>query len=306
MASLIGLDWGTTSLRAALLDRDGTVLDRQDSTNGLGNVKDGDFEGAFEAAAGAWCDRHPELPIVLSGMIGARTGWKEAPYVACPADIGSVAEGFLVFRTARGRELRIVPGLSTRDVSGTPDVMRGEETQIFGSLDGDGGSGMFVLPGTHSKWARVKGGRITGFATYLTGELFAALKGHTILGRTMSGDAFDAEAFTHGVTRAADGTGGGILRRLFGVRALGLFGELSPEASASWLSGLIIGTEMVEAKAEMGKSVTAVTIVGGAGLSACYAAAAEQVGLEHQLADSDAAFKGQARLARKAGLIGGA
>ena len=65
--------------------------------------------------------------------------------------------------------------------------MRGEETQILGVLAASGrGDGLFVLPGTHSKWARVEAGRIVGFATFMTGEVFAALKDHSLLGRLMA------------------------------------------------------------------------------------------------------------------------
>jgi 2-dehydro-3-deoxygalactonokinase len=305
VAALIGLDWGTSSLRAALIDRDGTILERFASPHGITNLPEGGYEAAFAEAVGAW--REPGLPVLASGMVGARTGWQEAPYVPCPGGAAEIAASLLTIRTGDGGELRILPGMSFRNGAGVPDVMRGEETQILGCLGDGGQSGLFVLPGTHSKWVRVEDGRIAGFASYMTGELFAALRQHTILRHTMppsgTAESFDADAFAAGVRRAADRTGGGLLRRLFGTRALALFGELASEAGPSWLSGLLIGTEFVEAADEFGRTEDSLVLVGGATLADRYARAASLLGIATLAADPDAAFLGQLHVARLAGLI---
>ncbi|HEX2528990.1 MAG TPA: 2-dehydro-3-deoxygalactonokinase [Geminicoccus sp.] len=307
MAALIGLDWGTSSLRAALMDADGTIRDRYASGHGITHLPEGGFEAAFAQAVGRWHQAAPDLPVIASGMVGARTGWREAPYVHCPGSAEDIAANLLTIQAADGTSLRIVPGMSTRNAAGVPDVMRGEETQILGCLADGKDSGLFVLPGTHSKWVQEADGRINGFASYMTGELFAVLREHTIFRHTMAGtaepDIFDADAFAAGVRRAADGTGGGLLRRLFGARALALFGELSREAGTSWLSGLLIGTELVEAKDEFGPPPTDLTLVGGATLADRYARAAAQLGIPTRPSDPDAAFKGQFHLARLAGLL---
>ena len=97
--------------------------------------------------------------------------------------------------------IAIVPGLCC-DHDGVPDVMRGEETQVFGALELLGmDHGLFVLPGTHSKWVRVAGGRIESFATFMTGEFYALLRKHSILARTLpdSDGEFDRQAFERGV-----------------------------------------------------------------------------------------------------------
>jgi 2-dehydro-3-deoxygalactonokinase len=142
----------------------------------------------------------------MSGMIGSRQGWVEAPYVACPAGLEEVAAG-LVRTPFAGADVSIVPGMESAS-GGMRDVMRGEETQVFGALAGLGlPGGRFVLPGTHSKWLLAEGGRIRSFSTYMTGEIYAACKGHTILGRLMQDGPFSASAFQRGVTaapRAAD------------------------------------------------------------------------------------------------------
>src|SRR5207237_2719746 len=126
-----------------------------------------------------------------------------------------------------GENLGIVPGVRTRDAEGMPDVMRGEETQILGALDPDAAQALAVLPGTHSKWALVERGRLAAFTTFMTGEVYAALIEHTILGRLAEprpAPAFDAPSFERGVVRGL--AGGALLHDVFGARTLALFGEL--------------------------------------------------------------------------------
>jgi 2-dehydro-3-deoxygalactonokinase len=291
------------------MDADGTIRDRYASGHGITKLPEGGFEEAFRLAVGRWHEAMPDLPVIASGMVGARTGWREAPYVACPGGAEAIAANLLTVETTDGTKLRIASGMSTRNTAGVPDVMRGEETQILGCLADGAGDGLFVLPGTHSKWVQVAGGQITSFASFMTGELFAVLREHTILRHTMAGpgepDAFDADAFAAGVRRAADGMGGGLLRRLFGARALALFGELPKQAGTSWLSGLVIGTEFVEAQDEFGQVQSELTLVGGATLADRYARAATALGITTRPSDPDAAFKGQFLLARLAGLLQG-
>ena len=200
----ICVDWGTTSFRAYLANTDGTIADRVESGPGILAIAEGGHEAALAAAVGGWRDRAGSIPILMSGMIGSRQGWIEAPYARCPAGIAEIAAAMVTVETARLGPVGLVPGVCGFAADGAPDVMRGEETQILGALAGLGrAEASFVLPGTHSKWARVEAGRIVGFATYMTGEAFAALKGHTILGRLMEGAEPDAAGFADGVRAAA-------------------------------------------------------------------------------------------------------
>ncbi|MDG2286994.1 MAG: 2-dehydro-3-deoxygalactonokinase, partial [Alphaproteobacteria bacterium] len=234
---VIGVDWGTSSLRAYRLAEDGTVLERREAALGIMAIEGGGFEAAFEKTIGDWLDAAGEATVVLSGMIGSRQGWHEAPYLACPADVTELAAALLPVDLARGRQIWIAPGLSHRDDGGTPDVMRGEEVQILGAQDAIGAAPALVcLPGTHSKWARVEGGCVLGFSTHMTGEIFEVVRGHTILGRMIDADAWDEAAFVAGLDRA--GEPGGLLGHLFGVRAKGLFGELNEATAGAFLSGL--------------------------------------------------------------------
>ena len=300
--ALIALDWGTTSLRAYLMGADGAVVEKNEQALGILNVKDGDFAGALRAATGAW----PKTPALAAGMIGSRQGWREAPYVECPAGLEALSRGLIA---VPGAGLKIVPGVGMTDADGVPDVMRGEETQIVGVVEGGafagGASGIAVLPGTHSKWVVVQEGRIARFATFMTGEAFAALSAHTILGRLFKGEAFDAAGFARGVEHAArEAKGrGGLLHRLFSARTLGLFDKIPGAALHSYLSGLLIGAEIEEAGAWLGRKPARVAVIGGAVLAARYQAALKLRGIATDIAPPDAAALGLWRIARAAGLI---
>jgi len=203
-AALIGIDWGTTSFRAYRIDADGGVLETRSAPAGILKVADGDFEAVLEREVGSWLAAAPALPVVISGMITSRQGWLEVPYCACPAGSAELAEALREHVTRAGRRLRFVPGLSLIGSDRVPDVIRGEETQIIGELGlaGDDGLGRqaIVLPGTHSKWVFAEEGRIVWFATFMTGEVFAVLKEHSILGRLMEGNEQDEAAFARGLS----------------------------------------------------------------------------------------------------------
>jgi 2-dehydro-3-deoxygalactonokinase len=306
-ASLIAIDWGTTRFRAWLVGGDGAVLDRIDTAAGILSVASGDFGGSFERAVGPWLQQHGRLPVVASGMIGSRQGWREAPYAECPAGAADLASKLVSVTSPNGHEAWLVPGVMRTDEDGVPDVMRGEETQIVGCLaEGDPPRRLFVLPGTHSKWAIVEAGRITRFATFMTGELFALLKGHGILGRLMAGDAHDPATFRRGVDYGSK-AGGGLLRRLFSVRTLALFDRLPAAGVASYLSGLLIGREIAEAIAWVGSPHVATvrpTIVGSSDLAPRYAEALSQLGIESRTGPQEAAVIGIRRILAAAGPLG--
>lgn len=296
MTALIGLDWGTTSLRAYRVAADGAVLERRESARGILNVPDGDFAAVCAETIGDWRAIAPRAPVLASGMIGSRQGWREAPYVPCPAGLGDFARGF-----AEVDGVRIVPGLSCIDGDGVPDVMRGEETQLCGLGAADG---LAVLPGTHSKWAVIKGGRITRFATFMTGEVFAVLRAHSILGRGMSGSAIAPGAFARGLALAATCPPGpgGLLHRLFAARTLGLFEQADAAALPGILSGLLIGAEIATARGWAEGQGVAI-VIGGADLAQLYRHALEQAGMSARVAPPDLAASGLVRIARAAGLI---
>ena len=292
----IALDWGTTSFRAYRVSASGHVLDTVAAPDGILAVKDGAFEAALEAHIGAW---DVGLPVMAAGMITSRQGWIELPYLPCPASAADLARALHMHTTASGRRIAFATGLSYRAPNGMPDVMRSEETQVFGSLDL--GVSHFVTPGTHSKWITTKGEAITRYTTYVTGEVFAALKDHTILGRLMKPGADDEEAFAMGVRAALDDPAG-FLHRIFSARSLGLFGELAPEAISSYLSGQVIGTEGGHAIRDNPKDAE-YAVLASPGIGARYVKAIEIAGLRVRYGDPEAIVKGLALIARKAGII---
>jgi 2-dehydro-3-deoxygalactonokinase len=249
-ARLLAVDWGSTRLRAYLLGAGGTVLDTRASEAGASTLVVGGFESALRSAAADWLHEHPGLPAVACGMVGSAHGWREAPYAECPIELAAL-HVHAVSVPWVGGELKILPGLSCREGDGTPDVMRGEETQIAGVLarrPQEASDAMLVLPGTHSKWARLQGGRVISFATRMTGELYAVLRQHSVLGRLMptaSRETFDNIAFDKGVAAAKRSGGRDLAHQLFATRTLGLFGHCPSDDLGDFLSGLLIGHELV-------------------------------------------------------------
>jgi len=300
--ALIGVDWGTSSLRVALLGVDGAVLAAHAAEAGILAVDDGDFAAVLRTAIAA-LDAPANLPVVLSGMITSRQGWHELPYLPCPAGVDGLARALHRVAAPGLGPLHFVTGLCSTGADGLPDVMRGEETQIVGQDDLAPGETV-VLPGTHSKWVVVENGRIMHFRTYLTGELFAVLARHSILGRLMVDGPDDDVAFARGVDVSLAGPG--LLGRLFSARTLALMGPLGGGLAETgvrdYLSGLLIGTEIAEARSA--ERPDALVVIGGDALARRYAVALDRAGIRHRPGRSNAAALGQWRIARAAGIIG--
>lgn len=315
--TLIGLDWGTTSLRAFLFDTQGDVIAARASAHGIlqlpAPAEAGGFERAFSDAVGVWLAQHPGLPVVASGMVGSKQGWREAPYVRCPADLDTLAAHAMRVDTGLGAMLVIAPGVAQDGREVDPDVMRGEEIQIAGALRGQprwGRGARFVLPGTHSKWVEVRAGRIEHFATFMTGEIYSLLLRHSILGRMSGGDPGSADArdaaFREGVRAAASQGGRELTHQLFVVRALGLTGRLAPSLTGDYLSGLLIGHEFAAmretSRADGVDDITSV-LIGEPALVQRYALAASELGMHFGATLENTAPSGLWAFACAAGLL---
>ncbi len=244
---LVALDWGTSSLRAFLMGDGGTVLESRATPRGIMQVPPGDFPAVFAETVGDWLRATPGLPVLASGMIGSAQGWKEAPYCQGPTGLGDLAAQLVAVPAGPGWTLHVVPGIAMAEPR--PEVMRGEETQIFGALfqhPALRAEALLVMPGTHCKWVSVRDGGVAGFQTYMTGELFAVLQAHSILGRPArdAGPATgDGAAFARGLAAARASTDG-IAPLLFSARTLVLSGQLPAADSLDYLSGLLIGDEL--------------------------------------------------------------
>ena len=222
MNEVVAIDWGSSMLRAALIAEDGRVLEERSAQRGILTIPAGGFAEALQLTCGEWLLAEQRL-CVISGMAGSRQGWREAPYLACPAGFPELAGGLLWIEQGR---IALVPGLSC-EADGVPDVIRGEEVQVFGAMDLlQQRDGCFVLPGTHSKWVQLRGGRVASFATFMSGEFYAVLRQHSILARMMpaADGALDEAAFLRGVQQAQDS--GSLLRSAFSARTLALFERL--------------------------------------------------------------------------------
>ncbi len=291
----IAVDWGTTSFRAYLVDEGGNVAGEVAAPEGILAVKDGAFEAALEDRIGAW---DTSLPVLASGMITSRQGWIELPYVDCPAGAADLARHLHVHTTTAGRVIHFATGLHYASPTLGHDVMRSEETQVFGSLDA---AAHFITPGTHSKWIDVEDGRIVRFSTYVTGELFAILKGHSILGRLMTSDMQDGASFRRGVEKAL-GEPAGLSHILFSARSLALYQEIAGEHVASYLSGLVIGAEAAHALMARPSGVEYLVLaspkIGGA-----YVAALDVAGVKARYGDPLAIVKGLKAIGQFAGVI---
>lgn len=277
-AHLIALDWGTTNVRAALLDGDANVLEERRGISGVGELSAPGFGERFDELIEGW----PALPAIAAGMVGSRQGWKEAGYLPCPADLAALAGGLTQIQHGE-RTIHVVPGLKVQ--SGERfDVIRGEETQIAGLLaDQPSFSGTVVLPGTHSKWVRVNEGLIEQFSTYMTGELFDLLSKQSILRHAvlpLDGEEKTAseQSFSSAV-RAALTAPGSNWGRLFDIRGRSLLTEQSPSSLHAHLSGLLIGMEF-EAAATDGYDVQCIHVIGDEALVGIYNEAASVLGAD--------------------------
>jgi 2-dehydro-3-deoxygalactonokinase len=290
---VIAVDWGTSSLRGARLGPSGEVLESRAWARGILTVPPGQFESVFQELFGDWMQAEGAL-CLISGMAGSRQGWQEAPYCPCPAGFDELGQHLLWLQPDR---IALVPGLScmNTDMLNTPDVMRGEEVQIFGALQLAGrDNATLVLPGTHSKWVQVHSGRVTQFQTFMTGEVFALLSQHSILSKTLDlNRAFEEAAFLQGVGQSQQA--GSLLHHLFAVRTLGLFDRQSAAQLTSYLSGLLIGEELRTQiiNADLGP----VILIGSETLNQRYSLALQHLGIACQSHGPEATWAGLFALA---------
>jgi len=299
-------DWGTTNLRAWAMGADGSTLDQRCSPRGLMAIEGGRFSEALEEVCSDWLASRQGLPVVMSGMVGSKLGWKEAPYLAAPVALDGLARHLCPVEARLNATVWIVPGVKM-DEPAQPEVMRGEETQILGALETMGiDDGIFLLPGTHSKWAIVEDRSLLAFRTYMTGELYGLLRRSGTLSQLMEGDEPHDAAFREGVARAKSSEALSLLHSLFSVRTLGLFERVPRSGLASYMSGLLIGAEMQDALMWLrarGKPSLAVGI-GSPGMLESYRLAASLCGLElSTLESAQVVTRALLSIAASAGLV---
>ncbi|WP_395672722.1 2-dehydro-3-deoxygalactonokinase [Phenylobacterium sp.] len=283
--ALLACDWGTTNLRAWALDEGGGVLAEKDFALGVSRLAPGEaaevFEGQIRPALGAG-----SAPAILCGMVGSNLGWQAVPYRDCPATCGDLAQAL----TEAAPGVRIVPGVRYAGFNGQGDVMRGEETQLFGWLarhpEFAQGRRLVCHPGTHTKWMVVEDGRLIAFVTAMTGELFAVLRAHSVL--KSDAPPGDNAAFAEGLAAAGDGAA--LAARLFTARARVVGQGRRAEDTPSYLSGLLIGADVAASPGLLGCDLAqGVALLGDASLCGLYARALGIRGVEAQVFDGEAA-----------------
>lgn len=272
----IAVDWGTTNRRAWRIEGGEVGEEFEDARGVLSLAK-----AEFPAAVAEIRQRLGDHPLLMAGMIGSNRGWVEAPYVPCPAGLDEVAARLAWAEPGR---TAIVPGLS----SDPPDVMRGEEVQLLGAVEAGlmPRDALVCHPGTHNKWARVEAGRVTGFRTVMTGEMFSLLKSHSILSDLLSDAMAAGDAFRAGVARALEGEP--LTAGLFAVRAGVLLGRLRKEDATDFTSGLLIGADVAFGLA--GAPPGDIVVMGRPELTSLYAAALDVAGRQSLVVDGEAAF----------------
>ncbi len=278
----IAVDWGTTSFRAALIAPDGEILSELSQPRGVLSFKQGEF-APYLISTCAGMTKAGGQSFVLSGMVGSKDGMAEVPYCACPATPIDVARAV---RWAVKDRVVISPGVRFEQ----DDVMRGEEIQVFGAAAVLGvRDALMVLPGTHSKWVNLEGGAIMGFNTFMTGEFYALLAQHSILSKSLpqQSTVFDPQAFLRGIDVACEGES--LLNTAFSVRVKSLFKLMPPDHAASYLSGLVIGEELVSMQVQPGAELV---VVGSQQLTERYGIALNHLGAEVRTLGNQAAWAG--------------
>lgn len=282
--AFVGINWGSTNLRAYLFDDAGTVRDEFFEPSGIAGLGREGMVAVMERLAQRWPVRGA---VYASGMIGSNIGWEEAPYAQAPAGLADIVRKAIP-ATIGPVELRIIPGIRcTRSFDEGPDILRGEEIELFGlaarhpDLDG-----LVALPGTHTKWACFRDGRIIEFFTSMSGEMFDRLTAGGLLASIVDGEANDGPAFLDGVRNGCERKLGlGTL--LFGARARVICGQLARPDAASYLRGLLIGSEIADAIAiHPDVASRTLPLIGSGKVCHLYARALESVGVTGKPVDS--------------------
>ena len=233
---LVAIDWGTTNRRLYLIDAAGQCLLEEEDHSGVASLGRAAIAGSIAQLR----ERFSRHRMLLAGMIGSSIGWREAPYVTCPAGLEQLVKGVV---PTDDPLISIIPGVRSAPED-TSDVMRGEEVQLIGAVAAGlvPANGVVCHPGTHTKWALMKNGAIQAFRTVMTGELFALLRAHSIVSDALTAPVSNGPAFEGGLR---DGMMSPCLgAELFGIRARLLLGKLDQADAASWASGILIGSDI--------------------------------------------------------------
>ncbi|KZN12729.1 2-dehydro-3-deoxygalactonokinase [Marinomonas sp. TW1] len=303
-ANFIAVDWGTTNLRAFLMNQHGQIQAQRSSAKGMLTLSSDEFEAVLADLLDDWLELG--LPIYMAGMVGSRGGWQEVPYQTCPMSLDDLSNHLHWLNTSLPNQIAIVPGLQSQGVAGMADVMRGEETQLLGALDWLESHNLscderiFCLPGTHCKWVQIEQGQVMDFSTAITGELFARLNDESSLVKGLPhSDELQVQAFQKGLK--ASQQAGGIMHQLFSARSRYVCGELAAEEVRDYLSGIVIGHDVNDILLALSKPMNSVLIIGSKALNVRYQFALAEHNLNVDFMEAgEASIRGLKRLANLA------
>lgn len=299
----IAVDWGTSNLRAFLMDFNGNVFDQRSNDRGMLTLESEQFEHVLIDLLDDWVE--PDVPIFMAGMVGSRSGWQEVPYLPCPIHLDSLNSHLYWVQTRLLKcDVAIVPGLKGFGVSGHHDVMRGEETQLLGALhwlrenNEINTNVLCCLPGTHSKWVPLYNDKVEQFSTSFSGELFARLSSESSLVKGVPiSKEFNIDAFKKGLVTSQQA--GGFLHHLFSVRSDYMCGALTAEEVRDYLSGVVIGHDVAELATLHKRNIDKVLVIGSSHLILCYQEALAFHQITSQCLDArEASIRGLAYLAK--------
>jgi len=288
----VGVDWGSTTFRAYRFDENGVLVAQISADKGIREIQPPTaehYEKVLFELIGSWL--YEGDIVLLSGMITSRTGWIETPYLSCPVDVTSIANCAQCIET-QGIELRFLPGIKQENPA--PDVMRGEELQLLGVADFNGSS-TIILPGTHSKWATMKGSELAQFRTVMTGELFELISKNSLVGAVFSSQKFDENSFMEGVELGYETTT--LVSDLFTLRSSVILEQANSNTQHSRLSGMLIGSEIREGL-QMMDACSDIVLVGAESLCLLYQRALTHIGKNARLSTGVAAVEGFQQIAK--------
>lgn len=292
---VIAIDWGTSNLRLWLLSYEGDILAHKTSDQGMSQLHKDDYPAVLADLIDD-LSLSPHLPVLICGMAGAATGWQDAGYAAIPLHLGEMAQHVTKINQ-QARDIRIIKGLSYQKHH-VADVMRGEETLLYGLYLNDIDAELVCLPGTHAKWVSLQKGKILDFATTMTGELFTLLSTQSVLSSALSDEGSEEEkrqAFQQGlkdISQQADS----LTKLLFSVRANGLLSPGSLQAHKAYLSGLLIGSDIISNHV----TTQTVTFVSSGHIATHYAHAFDYFNISYKQVDAhDMAIAGLHEIAKQ-------
>lgn len=280
--SWIAVDWGTTNFRAFLMTESGECLDKIEQAKGLLSVPKAQFPQVFDLLINHWNSTFGCLPVIMAGMVGSQQGWKEVPYVQAPVSAKDLANNTYSVELLSGHQAKIVSGVSCINQFGNPEVMRGEEIQLIGLSETVKGDFQAILFGTHSKNSRWEKGKITSYSTVMTGELYSLLTGSSILGKSLPKQSYNKDVFIKGVSL---GNKYPLNHVLFSARTFKLFNDINDEFIHSYISGLLIGHELV-----LSSKQDKIYLVGSKKLASNYAVALDYLKINFEVIDGEDCF----------------